>query len=404
MRFTTETKHVPTEVTRDGKSHTVPQPVTRLIPIAPRNWDVIGLRVAGGAVLALTLVAIVWSTISIGDLLQGGPGYAAAALFDIAWVTCIILEILARYDRAKRQFVRVLGVLLVIATGGAIFWHGFKADDIALAVVGASVSIVAKILWVAVLKHVDRDLDDEDAAWLEAETSKASLALARAQVQRQVALSEAAVLGEYLAIEYQHRQTAEALGMTRAEFQELRVRALGVTEAAPVVALTEAGKPTEGTALPEGTAPSEFSVIRAPEGTAGHSEGTENPQVTAPAVPALALGKPVPLDLGKTPADLGKPHPAPTTGLAQTVTPLARTAARAEGKPSGKTPPATIAEAVRQAVAAGLTETDAIAADVMTAMPTAKRISVRREIHRQRPAIEEARATQDETAGTGQYL
>ncbi|WP_435060324.1 hypothetical protein [Streptomyces sp. bgisy060] len=405
MRFKTKTEPVLTDVTRDGKTHQVPKPVTKVVPMAPRNWDVIGLRAAGAVVLALTAVAIVWSTISIGDLLQGGPGYAAAALFDAAWVTCIILEILARYDRTKRAWARGLGVILVVVTAGAIFWHGWNADDIALAVVGALVSVIAKVLWVAVLKHVDRDLSDEDAAWLEAETSKATLVLARAQVQRQVARAEGMVLGELLAIEHQHRQTAEALGMTRTEFQELRVRALGVAEAAPLAALQEAGKPTEPT---QGTAPTEFSVVRAEEGTGGQNAGTTAPQVTAPAVPALALLKPVPLDLGKTPADLGKPQPAAPAEaparLAQPVTRLARTANRAEGKPSGNTPPATIAEAVRQAVAAGLTDTDAIAAEVMTAMPDAKRYSVRREIHRQRPAIDKARATQDETAGIGQYL
>ncbi|MFD0078950.1 hypothetical protein ACFVIY_42055 [Streptomyces sp. NPDC127166] len=407
MRFKTLTQDVPTEVTRDGKTHQVPKPVTKLVPIAPRNWDQVGLRVAAGAVLALTAVAIVWSTISIGDLLKGGPGYAAAALFDVAWVTCIILEILARYDREKRKFVRVLGAVLVVATGGAIFWHGWNADDTALAVVGASVSIVAKILWIAVLKHVDRDLDPEDAAWLEAENSKASLALARAQVQRQVALSEAAVLGEYLAIEFQHRQTAEALGLSRQDFQELRSRVLGVPEAAPLAALQEAGKPTEPTLPTAGTAPTDFSVTRASEGTSRQDAGTTAPQVTAPAVPVLALAKPVPLDLGKAPADLGKPQPAAAATasdrLARPVTRLARTAASAEGKPSGNTPPATIAEAVRRAVADGLTDADAIAAKVMTAMPDAKRYSVRREIHRQRPAIDKARQAQDETAGIGFY-
>ncbi|MFE0654452.1 hypothetical protein ACFVZH_38575 [Streptomyces sp. NPDC059534] len=405
MRFKTQTQSVLTDVTRDGKTHQIPKPVTKLVPMAPRNWDVIGLRTAGAVVLALTAVAIVWSTISIGDLLQGGPGYAAAALFDAAWITCIILEILARYDREKRTWARVLGIILVVITAGAIFWHGWKAEDIALAVVGAMVSVIAKVLWVAVLKHVDRDLSDEDAAWLEAETSKATLVLARAQVQRQVARAEGMVLGELLAIEHQHRQTAEALGMTRAEFQELRVRALGAAEAAPLAALQEAGKPTEPTV---GTAPTEFSVTRAEEGTDGQNTGTEIPQVTAPAVPALALVKPIPLDLGKAPADLGKPQPAAVVPAATTVAQpgagLARTAARAEGKPSGNTPPATIAEAVRQAVAAGLIDADAIAAEVMTAMPDANRYSVRREITRQRPAIEAVRAAQDETAGTGQYL
>ncbi|MEU8764980.1 hypothetical protein [Streptomyces sp. NPDC048659] len=408
LRFKQMTQPVTSDVTRDGKTHRITKQVSKLVPVAPRNWDVIGLKVAGGVVLALTAVAIVWSTVSIGDLLKGGPGYAAAALFDAAWITCIILEVLARYDRKKRTWARSFGIVLVVLTAGAIFWHGFKADDIALAVVGAAVSVVAKVLWVAVLKHIDRDLDAEDAAWLEAETSKAALVLARAQVQRQVARAEGLVLGELLAIEHQHRQTAEALGMTRAEFQELRVRALGAAEAAPLAALQTAGKPTEGTALTESTAHTAISVSRAPEGTIGQNSGTENSQVTTGAVPALALVKPVPLDLGKSPADLGKPQPAAPVpvpaSVAQAPAGLARTASGGAGKPSGNTPPATIAEAVRQAVKGGTTDTDAIAAHVMTALPDANRYSVRREITRQRPEIDKARAAAEETAGTGHYL
>ncbi|MGW9441224.1 hypothetical protein ACWGVN_34820, partial [Streptomyces sp. NPDC055607] len=289
MRFKTLRQRVTRDVTRDGKTHTVRKTEERLVPVAPRNWDVIGLRAAAAIVLGLTAVAIVWSTVSIGALLQGGVGFGAAALFDAAWITCIILEVLARYDRTKRKSARRMGLILVVLTAGAIFWHGLEVDSVPLAVVGAMVSLVAKVLWVAVLKHVDRDLDEEDAAWLEAETSKAALTLARAQVQRQVARAEGAVLGELLAIEHQHRQTAEALGMTRAEFQELRVRALGAAESAPLAALPEAGKPTEGTALTDSTARTEASVVRAEEGTIGQNTGTEKPQVTTPAVPALAL-------------------------------------------------------------------------------------------------------------------
>ncbi|MCX4665059.1 DUF2637 domain-containing protein [Streptomyces uncialis] len=403
LRFKKTTQTVPTAVTRDGKTHTVNRSVSKLIPVAPRNWDVLGLQAAAGIVLALTLVAIVWSTVSIGELLKGGTGYAAAALFDAAWITCIILEVLARYDRDKRKSARRMGAGLVVLTSGAIFWHGLEADSIPLAVVGALVSIVAKVLWVAVLKHIDRDLDAEDAAWLEAETSKATLTVARAQVQRQVARAEASVLGELLAIEHQHRATADALGMSREEFQELRVRALGAVEPAPLTAVAAVGKPTDSTDQTESTDHTEISIARAHAGTDGQNTGTSNPQVTTGAVPALALVKSVPLTLGKSPQDLGKPQPAPAATAPARVAPaasgLARTAA-ATAVPVG-----TIAEAVRQAVALGITDTEAIAAKVRDLMPTEpNRYSVRREITRQRPAIEAARASQDHIAGTGQYL
>ncbi|MGP3691778.1 hypothetical protein ACTVZO_45305 [Streptomyces sp. IBSNAI002] len=403
LRFKNLTKLVPTTVTRDGKPHTYNKPVSSRVPIAPRNWDVIGIRAAAGIVLGLTAVAVVWSTVSIGKLLEGGVGYAAAGLFDAAWITCIILEVLARYDRSKRKFARILGGVLVAVTMGAIFWEGWVADSIPLAVVGAAVSAVAKTLWLGVLKFIDRDLDADDAAWLEGETSKAALMMARAQVQRQVARAEAGVIGEMLAIEHQHREMADALGMSREEYQELRVRALGASDAAPLAAIP-AGKPTEVTELPEGT---EVRVERAEEGTLGQTSGTTNTQVSGRAMPALALITPAPLDLGKTPADLGKPVspaglPAPLAAASDAGKP-APSSTRVSGKPSGNTPPATIAEAVRAAVSLGITETDAIAAKVPELMKKEpNRYSVRREILRQRPAIDKAKA--DQQSGTGQYL
>ncbi|MCZ4088478.1 hypothetical protein, partial [Streptomyces antarcticus] len=393
LRFKNIVKTVQAEVTRDGTTHTYDKNVTSRIPMAPRNWDVVGIRAAASVVLGLTAVAVVWSTVSIGALLEGGVGYAAAGLFDAAWITCIILEVLARYDRDKRKFARVLGYILVAATMGAIFWHGWVAGSIPLAVVGAAVSAVAKVLWLGVLKFIDRDLGPADAAWLEGENSKAALMMARAQVQRQVARAEAGVIGELLAIEHQHREMAEALGMTREEYQELRVRALGAGDTAPVAAIP-VGKPTEVTELPEGT---EVSVERAPMGNHGQTSGNTNTQVNTGVVPAIALVVPAPIDLGKTQADLGKPVapvglPTPLAASAEMGKP-ARSANRASGKPLGNTPPATMAAAVRQAVDEGVLETDAIAVRAKELMGDwdLKPTSLRREISRQRPAIEAAK-------------
>ncbi|MEV6683296.1 hypothetical protein AB0N09_41580 [Streptomyces erythrochromogenes] len=407
LRFKNIVKTIQAEVTRDGTTHTYDRNVSTRVPIAPRNWDVIGIRAAAGIVLGLTAVAVIWSTVSIGKLLEGGVGYAAASLFDAAWITCIILEVLARYDRSKRKFARILGGVLVAVTMGAIFWEGWVADSIPLAVVGAAVSAVAKTLWLGVLKFIDRDLGADDAAWLEGETSKAALMMARAQVQRQVARAEAGVIGEMLAIEHQHREMAEALGMTREEYQELRVRALGASDAAPLAAIEDAGKPTEGTALTAGTEATDISIVRAETGNAGQEPGNANMQVTPGVMPALALVAPAPVDLGKTPADLGKPVLAQPieapARLAREMGKVARSANRAEGKPSGNTPPATIAEAVRTAVAMDIYDVDAIAAKVPELMEKEpNRYSVRREILRQRPAIEKAKAAKEE--GTGQYL
>jgi len=190
VKFRTETRRRPVEHTVDGITHTINQPYTQRVPVLPPDWDSRAIKAASALVLALTVVAIVWSTVSIGQLLQGGAGYAAAVLFDVSWLTVLILEWLGRFDPAKRKFARNMGFVLVGATAGAIFWDGMLRGSTALAVVGAAVSVIAKLLWMAIFKHVDKPLSDEDRQWVDAEISKANAKLAVAGVRRRVAAAE----------------------------------------------------------------------------------------------------------------------------------------------------------------------------------------------------------------------
>ncbi|MEU7579156.1 hypothetical protein AB0B50_16320 [Streptomyces sp. NPDC041068] len=160
------------------------------VPVPPLDWDLISTRIAVGMVLALTLVAVAWSTWSIGSLLHGGIGYLAAAVFDLSWGTALILEWKSRYDPDKRTFPLVLGWGLLAVTMGAIFWHAWP--DLRYAVVGAVVSGVAKILWLAIMKHIQVTLNDIDRDDLMDRRSKASVSLAFASVDRQVMRTDAA--------------------------------------------------------------------------------------------------------------------------------------------------------------------------------------------------------------------
>ncbi|MFF4484705.1 hypothetical protein ACFY1A_48260 [Streptomyces sp. NPDC001520] len=210
MKFKTETRHrmVPREI--DGVTNMVRQPYTVPVPVVPRDWDVIAIRAAVGLVLTLTAAAVVWSTVSIGDLLGGGVvGLAAAAVFDLAWAVNVLMEYLARFDPKKRTFAKILGWVLLPATMGALFWHGFNADNIALAVVGAGVSLVAKVLWLGVMRFIDRDLSPEDQAWVEAEVSKANAKLAVGGVRRMAARADARAAAELMAAERIRSQVAE---------------------------------------------------------------------------------------------------------------------------------------------------------------------------------------------------
>lgn len=201
MKFREEkrTRSVPHTV--DGVTHRVNEAFSVRMPVLPRDWDQLATRAAAGLVLALTAVAVVWSTVSIGSLLGGGVGYAAAVVFDVSWLVVLLVEWLARFNAGKREFPRKVGWLLVAVAAGAIFWHGMETGTVALAVVGAAVSVVSKILWLVVMGFVHRDLSDADAQWVAAEMSKSNAKLAIAGVRRQAAAAEARARLELLAAE-----------------------------------------------------------------------------------------------------------------------------------------------------------------------------------------------------------
>ncbi|WP_331453036.1 hypothetical protein [Streptomyces sp. SS162] len=210
------------EHSADGQTvHQVQQEYTVPVPVLPRDVDEIAVRVAAGLVLALTAVAVVWSTVSIGEELGGGVGYAAAVVFDVSWLVTLLLEWLARFDPVKRAFPRKAGWVLVAIAAGAIFWHGANDSMWALAVVGAAVSVVSKLLWLAVFKHIDKDLSPADRQWVAAETSAANAKLAVAGVRRQAAKAEARARLELLAAERTlHEVDALALGPVPVEVAE----------------------------------------------------------------------------------------------------------------------------------------------------------------------------------------
>ncbi|MGW6605462.1 hypothetical protein [Streptomyces sp. NPDC055036] len=202
LKFKTEKKTRMVPFTMDGTTHQVPEEYEVRTPKMPVDWDRRAVTAAVVLVLILTTIAVVWSTVSIGALLGGGVGIAAAVLFDLAWIINILLEWLARNDEAKRKFPKRMGWGLLAVTMGAIFWHGIDENSVPLAVIGALVSMVAKVLWMGIMRHVHRDVvDPRHKAWIAAERDKASAQIVLAQVRRQSARAEQAAALELLAAE-----------------------------------------------------------------------------------------------------------------------------------------------------------------------------------------------------------
>lgn len=249
MKMVTEVR----EITRDGRTHQVPMQVPAPPP-APKDWDRVAIGGAVGLVLTLTIVAVAWSTVSIGSLLSGvgkeltPTALAAAALFDLAWIINLLLEWLSRYDSEKRRFPKVVGWLLLAVTMGAIAWHGALLDSWELAVVGAAVSLVAKILWMGIMAHIQRDLSPDDEAWVRAELSSASRTLAMTRVQRQVARTRGVAAAERLAIESTYGPTYDVQHDVQHDVQPVRQRTEDTLELA-VQALLEDANGVDGEAV-----------------------------------------------------------------------------------------------------------------------------------------------------------
>ncbi|MDJ0375484.1 hypothetical protein QMK19_39340 [Streptomyces sp. H10-C2] len=235
-------------VTMHGKTHHVPKDMP--LPAPPRipaDWEQRALSAALIVTGVLTVASVVWSTVSIGNLLHGGVGYAAATVFDASWIVVLLMEFLGRYDRKRRKTARILGWLLLVFTMGAIAGDGIARGDIGLAICGAAVSLVAKLLWLGVLGHIHHDLSPDAAGWVAAEQNAAAAELAVAGIDRRVARSRAKATAHRLAIEHlygpqathevQRAESAPVIDvepdediLTRAVADQLRARAIVATE------------------------------------------------------------------------------------------------------------------------------------------------------------------------------
>ncbi|MEV8394808.1 MULTISPECIES: hypothetical protein [unclassified Streptomyces] len=154
----------------DGEPRETPETYHVQVPVPPRDWDRILLRSVTAAAVGVTALSIVWSTASIGDLLAGATvaaiAYGAAAVFDSAWIACLIIEWLERYDQSRAAVARKAGYVALGVAVLAIGAHGWKTGDPATAGVGAAVSIIAKGLWVVVMRHFAVPLGEGVESWL----------------------------------------------------------------------------------------------------------------------------------------------------------------------------------------------------------------------------------------------
>ncbi|MBT2505140.1 protein transporter Sec31 [Streptomyces sp. ISL-98] len=201
-RIEVRTRKVPHTI--DGKTSMVDDEYTVHVPVPPRDWDqVVRTGVTAAAGLIVT-ASVVWSTASIGDLLDrvviAPAAYAAAGVFDLVWISCMAIEWLARYDTRRAQLPRRAGHAALALAMAAVAIHGWLAGHLAIGLVGAAVSGLAKGLWTVVLTQAATPLDHRTQQWVDQQRAEAGGRLAMVAVRRQLQRAEGQVQAEAAAL------------------------------------------------------------------------------------------------------------------------------------------------------------------------------------------------------------
>lgn len=196
------TRLVPHEV--DGETELVLDRYTVEIPVPPRDWDRAVLTTVTTIAGLIGAASVLWSTASVGALLNlltfATAAYAAAAVFDLVWLSCMGLEWLARYDPARARSPRRAGHVALAIAMGAVFAHGYLAGHAVGGAVGAVISGLAKGLWTLVLRHHALPLDDRTQQWVDKRRAAIGGQLAMVTVRRQLNRAQALVDAEQAAL------------------------------------------------------------------------------------------------------------------------------------------------------------------------------------------------------------
>lgn len=204
MKFRTEERTRTVEVERGGKVHQVEETYLAQIPQVPRDWDAIALGSVRVTTALAVAGAVTWSTVAIGDLLAGvAPTWAAylvAGVFDLAWITCMVLEWLSRYDRARAKLPIAAGWIALIMSVALISLHGHMSGALILGICGGAVSVMAKGMWTVVMRHSAVEMDAASQSWLDAERREMNARLAVVSARRALTRTEHRTQSEVFAL------------------------------------------------------------------------------------------------------------------------------------------------------------------------------------------------------------
>lgn len=176
-------------VTRNGRTHYVDEP-PKLPPLTP---DELIMRAVGAATAIVVCGALVWSTVSVGAMLDkvapAWASYMVAAIFDLTWIVAMATEYVLRFEPARQRVPKGIGWAALLISMAAIFTHGALLGLPWIGAFGALVSALAKGLWWLMMFATSRRLDKDTQAWLTLELgevhAKRAEQMALAKVERE---------------------------------------------------------------------------------------------------------------------------------------------------------------------------------------------------------------------------
>lgn len=105
-----------------------------------------------GLAAILSVGSLIWTTVSLFDLLGAGPAGLSVALgADIVWGSVIYAEWRGVRVHGKRWPVTAFGWIALLAVAGFLVWHGLDRDSLAMAAAGPFLPLGAKVVWVLAL-------------------------------------------------------------------------------------------------------------------------------------------------------------------------------------------------------------------------------------------------------------
>lgn len=167
-----------------------------------------------GLPLALTAIAVVWTLVAVGGLLDtqapSWVAYSAGALFDLVWVSAMLHERAHRRSASASRTPAVLGWVLLAVSVAAVLLHGLIVTTVPIAIIGATIPVLGKLtLQMAMSTAAVRiTADAQRKVDLVRSRGRDAVAVARA-IDEVKALSES-VGAEHTAREYRSRVKAHA--------------------------------------------------------------------------------------------------------------------------------------------------------------------------------------------------